>query len=95
MRATGSKPRSAARQIGVSSSAIQRAGEQKSTGPRTVRKENSYFDNELISLVGPAGLLQLKKYKHLADTETAGYSHVSRCLSHGLVSGKEEPHGAA
>jgi len=53
MRDTGSKARSAARQIGVSSSAIQRAGEQKSTGPRNGPQRKLLLRQRIDFIGGP------------------------------------------
>jgi hypothetical protein len=44
-------------------------------------------------LVGPAGPLQFRECKHLAESETANNSDITRCLSHRLVSSSASPSG--
>jgi hypothetical protein len=41
-------------------------------------------------VVGPAGPLRVNKNGHLATTETAGNRDVSLCLSHSIVSQRDD-----
>jgi hypothetical protein len=55
-----------------------------------VRNTKGRIVKILISMVGPAGPLRVNENGHLARTETTGNRDVSLCLSHSIVSERDD-----